>query len=138
MKKYLDFQFSILNSKFLFYVGAIEPRKNLVTAIEVFSQLLKTTNYQLPTTILQFIIAGRAGWKNESVFQLVKDLKLEDKVKFIGYVEDKDLPYLYNAASLTVYLSSYEGFGLPPLESLACGTKVIAGDNSSLKLEKFS
>ncbi|MEK7634219.1 MAG: glycosyltransferase, partial [Patescibacteria group bacterium] len=48
-------------------------------------------------------------------------------------VEDEDLPYLYNAASLTVYLSTYEGFGLPPLESLACGTKVIAGNNSSLK-----
>ena len=82
---------------------------------------------------MYFIIAGRAGWRKEEVFQRVKDLHLEDKVKFIGFVEDEDLPYLYNAASLTVYLSSYEGFGLPPLESLACGTPVIAGDNSSLK-----
>ena len=64
---------------------------------------------------------------------MVKDLKLEDKVKFVGFIEDENLPYLYNAASLTVYLSAYEGFGLPPLESLACGTKVIVGDNSSLK-----
>ena len=54
-------------------------------------------------------------------------------MKFIGFVADEDLPHLYNTASLTVYLSSYEGFGLPPLESLACGTKVIAGNNSSMK-----
>ncbi len=81
----------------------------------------------------KFIIAGRAGWKNEDVFQTIRRFGLEDKVKFIGFVEDEDLPYLYNAASLTVYLSTYEGFGLPPLESLACGTKVIAGNNSSLK-----
>lgn len=120
-----------INDKFLLYVGAIEPRKNLTTAIEVFHQLV--TNHQQLFTNFKFIIAGRAGWKNEDVFQSIKRLKLEDKVKFIGFVEDQDLPYLYNAAKMTVYLSTYEGFGLPPLESLACGTKVIAGNNSSLK-----
>lgn len=115
--------------KFLLYVGAIEPRKNLVRSIEVFSELIKDNKF----SDFIFIIAGRAGWKNEDVFQSIKRLKLEDKVKFTGFVDDEDLPYLYNAASLTVYLSAYEGFGLPPLESLACGTKVIAGNNSSLK-----
>jgi len=114
---------------YLLYVGAIEPRKNLDKAIEVFAELIKDKNYD----DFKFIIAGRAGWKNENIFQKVKDLKLENKVKFTGYVADEDLPFLYNAASLTVYLSTYEGFGLPPLESLACGTKVIAGDNSSMK-----
>ena len=69
----------------------------------------------------------------KKIFQLIKDLKLEDKVIFLGYVEDKDLPYFYSGALLTFYLSSYEGFGFPPLESLACGTPVIAGDNSSMK-----
>jgi glycosyltransferase involved in cell wall biosynthesis len=73
------------------------------------------------------------GWKNEKIFQLIKDLKLEDKVIFLGYVEDKDLPYFYSGALLTFYLSSYEGFGLPPLESLACGAPVLAGNNSSMK-----
>ena len=67
------------------------------------------------------------------MFESIKKLGLEKKVKFTGFVEDEDLPYLYSAARLTIYLSAYEGFGLPPLESLACGTKVIAGDNSSLK-----
>ena len=114
---------------FLLYVGAIEPRKNLVRSIEVFSELIKDDRF----SNFKFIIAGRAGWKNEDVFQTIKRFGLKDKVKFIGFVDDEDLPYLYNAASLTVYLSTYEGFGLPPLESLACGTKVIAGNNSSLK-----
>ena len=125
--------YSLTPNPYLLYVGAIEPRKNLVLAIEVFHQLINSKPYSLNPNPLYFIIAGRAGWRKEEVFQRVKDLHLEDKVKFIGFVEDEDLPYLYNAASLTVYLSSYEGFGLPPLESLACGTPVIAGDNSSLK-----
>ncbi len=116
-------------SNFLLYVGAIEPRKNLVLAIKVFSELIKNNKFSK----FNFIIAGKTGWKNKNVFQSIKRLKLEDKVKFTGYVANEDLPYLYNAASLTVYLSAYEGFGLPPLESLVCGTKVIAGDNSSIK-----
>ncbi len=116
-------------SNFLLYVGAVEPRKNLVRSIEVFSDLIKSSKF----FDFNFIITGRAGWKNKNVFQVIKRLRLENKVRFTGYVADEDLPYFYSAASLTVYLSFYEGFGLPPLESLACGTKVIAGDNSSLK-----
>jgi len=121
--------YSLQPTPFLLYVGAIEPRKNLTTAIEVFSELIKDSKF----SNFNFVIAGKAGWNNEDVLQSITELKLENKVKFIGFVADEELPYLYNAASLTVYLSSYEGFGLPPLESLACGTKVIAGDNSSLK-----
>jgi len=115
-------------NRFLLYVGAIEPRKNLVLSINVFNELIKDQDF----SDFKFVIAGRAGWKNENVFGSIKKLGLEKKVKFTGFVEDEDLPYLYNAAKLTVYLSAYEGFGLPPLESLACGTKVIAGNNSSL------
>ncbi len=118
-----------IDSKFLLYVGAIEPRKNLDKSIDAFNLLTKDREFN----DFKFFIVGRAGWKNEKIFEIVKDLKLEDKVIFTGFVEDADLPYLYNAASLTVYLSSYEGFGLPPLESLACGTKVIVGDNSSMR-----
>lgn len=125
LEKYMiDFQ-----DKFLLYVGAIEPRKNLVLAINIFNELVKDNRF----SDFKFVITGRAGWKNENVFQSIKQLGLEKKVKFTGFVVDEDLPYLYNAADLTVYLSAYEGFGLPPLESLACGTKVIVGDNSSLR-----
>ena len=125
--------YSLATNHYLLYVGAIEPRKNLTLATEIFSQLIKTTNDNLPTTTIQFIIVGRAGWKNEDVFRSIKQLGLEDRVIFTGFVEDEDLPYLYRGARLTVYLSSYEGFGLPPIESLACGTPVIAGDNSSMR-----
>jgi len=115
--------------RYLLYVGAIEPRKNLDTAIKVFSRLIKDKNY----SDLEFLIVGRAGWKNEEIFQLIKDLGLDKKVKFVGFVEDEDLPYFYNAAKVLVYLSKYEGFGLPPLEALACGIPVLAGENSSIQ-----
>ncbi len=115
--------------RYLLYVGAIEPRKNLDTAIRVFSRLIKDKNY----SDFEFLIVGRAGWKNEKIFQLIKDLRLEKKVRFVGFVEDEDLPYFYNAVKVLIYLSQYEGFGLPPLEALACGTPVLAGKNSSLK-----
>lgn len=126
-----------IDSNFLLYVGVIEPRKNLVKAIEVFHQLV--TSHQsfdrLRTSqlITNFYIAGRAGWKNKEIFQSIKQLKLEDKVKFIGYVNDKDLPYFYNGAKAFVYLSKYEGFGLPPIEAANCGKMVLMYENSSLK-----
>src|SRR3989339_1853869 len=129
LKMILEKYFIDLEDKFLLYVGAIEPRKNLVLAINIFNELVKDSRF----SDFKFVITGRAGWKNENVFQSIKQLGLENKVRFTGFVVDEDLPYLYNAASLTIYLSAYEGFGLPPLESLACGTKVIVGDNSSLR-----
>lgn len=115
--------------KYLLYVGAIEPRKNLDIALKVFSELIKDKKYR----DFEFLIVGRAGWKNEQIFQLIEDLKLKEKVKFTGYVNDEDLLYFYNSAEVFVYLSKYEGFGLPPLEAAACGTKIIAGNNSSIK-----
>lgn len=129
LKNILEKYMINLEDKFLLYVGAIEPRKNLVLAINVFNELVKDPRF----SDFKFVITGRSGWKNENVFQSIKQLGLENKIRFTGFVIDEDLPYLYNAASLTVYLSAYEGFGLPPLESLACGTKVIVGDNSSLR-----
>ncbi|OGK56341.1 hypothetical protein A3J15_03210 [Candidatus Roizmanbacteria bacterium RIFCSPLOWO2_02_FULL_38_10] len=124
-------------NNFLLYVGAIEPRKNLITAIKVFNQLVNTTTSQ-PGNLknfsdFKFLIVGRAGWKNEDVFNLIKELKLEDKVIFVGYVNDSDLPYFYNACQVFIYLSKYEGFGLPPIEALFCDKPVLAYRNSSLK-----
>lgn len=116
------------NSKFLLYVGAIEPRKNLTTAIKIFAELVKEEKY----SDYKFLIVGRAGWKNEVVFQQVEDLGLKDKVNFLGFVKDEDLPYFYNAARVFIYLSLYEGFGLPPLESARCGVPSLIYKNSSL------
>jgi glycosyltransferase involved in cell wall biosynthesis len=72
------------------------------------------------------------GWKYGHMFRLVEQLKLQDRVIFTGYVPDFDLPALYNGASLFVYPSFYEGFGLPPLEAMACGTPVIVSHATSL------
>jgi glycosyltransferase involved in cell wall biosynthesis len=117
------------SKRYLLYVGAIEPRKNLDMVIKVFSELIKDKEF----ADFEFLIVGRAGWKNEKIFQLVKELRLTKKIHFVGFVTDADLPYFYSAAQIFVYLSKYEGFGLPPLEAFACGTKVIASNNSSLK-----
>ncbi|MGB9883526.1 MAG: glycosyltransferase family 4 protein [Microgenomates group bacterium] len=114
---------------YILYVGAIEPRKNFDIAIKTFHQLINNQQF----SNLKFLIIGKAGWKNEKIFQLIKDLHLEDKVIFVGYVKDEDLPFFYQNALVTIYLSEYEGFGLPPVESAYCGTPVLLYKNSSLK-----
>ena len=78
------------------------------------------------------VIAGKAQWRESEIFQAVRDRGLEDAVIFPGYVDDADLPALYSAATVFVYPSLYEGFGLPPLEAMACGTPVIASNAASL------
>ena len=115
-------------SDYLLYVGAIEPRKNLDRAIRVFSELIEDPKYQN----YKFYIAGRAGWKNEKMFELIDKLNLKKRVIFLGFVEDEDLAALYSAAAATIYLSEYEGFGLPPLEAGCCGTPTLLYSNSSL------
>lgn len=122
-------KYGLPHKPFLLYVGAIEPRKNLDTCIRIFSELIKISDYK----DYMFYIGGRAGWKNEYIFKLIKDLGLEKKIIFMGYVEDADLPALYCGTKCLLYLSRYEGFGLPPLEALACGSNVLAADNSSIK-----
>lgn len=116
-------------ANYLLYVGAIEPRKNLGRSIQVFKSLIEDKKY----SDFKFLIIGRAGWKNEKVFKLIKDLKLEKKVKFVGYVGNNDLVYFYNAAKVLIYLSLYEGFGLPPLEAAKCAMPTLLYKNSSLK-----
>jgi glycosyltransferase involved in cell wall biosynthesis len=78
------------------------------------------------------VIIGGKGWMYESIFERVKRLGLEDRVHFPGFVDDADLPALYSAADLFTYVSLYEGFGLPLLEAMACGTPVIGSKASSL------
>jgi glycosyltransferase involved in cell wall biosynthesis len=112
---------------YLLYVGTIEPRKNLLTLIRAYDELLRTT-----TLRPQLVLCGGRGWLYDEVYRLVEDLKLQDQVRFTGYVEDADLPALYSAAEAFIYPSFYEGFGLPPLEAMACGAPVITSDVSSL------
>ena len=78
------------------------------------------------------VIAGKAQWRESEIFQAVRGRGIENGVIFPGYVDDADLPALYSAATVFVYPSLYEGFGLPPLEAMACGTPVISSNAASL------
>jgi alpha-1,3-rhamnosyl/mannosyltransferase len=78
------------------------------------------------------VIAGKKGWRTEALFHQLQAQGLEDWVHFTGYVQDQDLPGLLSQAKLLVYPSQYEGFGLPVLEAMACGTPVICSDAASL------
>lgn len=115
-----------LNYPYLLFVGTLEPRKNIPNLIEAFNKI-KDKNSKL-----KLLLVGKKGWKFESIFNLINALKLNERVIYVGYVQDEDIPLLINAAELFVYPSIYEGFGLPPLEAMACGTPVITSDISSL------
>ena len=116
-----------IDKKYILFVGTLEPRKNLVKLIKAFSIL---PEYLKSDYLL--VICGRKGWFFEEIFETVKELKLEEKVVFTGYIPDEDIPLLMNGAEIFVYPSLYEGFGLPPLEAMACGTPVISSKVSSL------
>lgn len=113
---------------YILHVGTIEPRKNLMRLVQAYKCLLDT----LPTLTLKLVFVGGAGWHFEELFKLVETLQLKEQVVFVGSVPAEALPVLYNGASLFVYPSLYEGFGLPPLEAMACGVPVITSNNSSL------
>ncbi len=109
---------------FILGLGTLQPRKNFARLIEAFADLRFAD--------LRLVIVGGKGWLYEEIFATVERLGLEEKVIFPGFVADEDLPALYNLADLFVFPSLYEGFGLPPLEALACGTPVITSNASSL------
>ncbi len=109
-----------IDEQFILFVGTIEPRKNLIVLIKAFAELLRTT-----TLRPQLVLAGNQGWLNEELFSCIRESGVGDRICFPGYVDDDDLAALYSACSVSVYPSIYEGFGLPPLEAMACGAPVI-------------
>jgi hypothetical protein len=126
--EYIKFKYQ-LPDRFILYVGLIEPRKNLSSLVRAFSRYL--TNLELPQDV-HLIIAGRWGWESKELLTLVSELNISQKVHFPGYIDQNDLPFLYNMAKVFVYPSYYEGFGLPVLEAMACGTPVITSNVSSM------
>jgi glycosyltransferase involved in cell wall biosynthesis len=104
----------------------IEPRKNLTVLLEAYQHLLDQGSE------LRLVIAGKKGWLYRGFFERLHELGLEDQVVFPGFVPEPDLPALYSAAELFVFPSLYEGFGLPVLEAMACGTPVVCSNTSSL------
>jgi len=123
-----------LPSQFILGLGTLQPRKNFTRLIEAFADLRSFDLAQDRSAIcdLRLVIAGGKGWLYEEIFATVERLGLGEQVVFPGFVADEDLPALYNLADLFVFPSLYEGFGLPPLEAMACGTPVITSNASSL------
>ena len=116
-----------LREPYILFVGNLEPRKNLVRLIEAFSRL--KTRDAFPH---QLVLAGKRGWLFRPIFESVERLGLGQEVVFTGYVPPEDLPALYASADLFAFPSLYEGFGLPVLEAMACGTPVITARTGSL------
>ena len=113
-----------IKGEYILYVGTHHPRKNLIRLLHAFSGL-RTRGYQL-------VLTGKIERRWNELYSTVKRLALDDRVIFTDIVPEHDLPYLYSMASLFVYPSFYEGFGLPPLEAMACGTPVITSNVTSL------
>jgi len=124
VKKYIKTNYNL--EGYILFVGRVEARKNLTPLIKALYELKKSgLNHKL-------VIIGGMGWQHEEVLQEIQRLNLEDEVIFPGYIREEDLVKFYNAADLFVYPSLYEGFGLPPLEAMACGIPVITSNTSSL------
>tara|TARA_R110002020_G_scaffold367683_1_gene579524 strand:- start:9803 stop:10915 length:1113 start_codon:yes stop_codon:yes gene_type:complete len=120
-------KYDIKWKKYVLLVGTIEPRKNIEAAIDAFSQLSDAikANYKL-------IIVGHKGWSNQGIFQKIENATAEGWLRYIGFVEEQDLPCIYSGAQLFVFPSFYEGFGLPVLEAMASGVPVVASNSSSI------
>ncbi len=116
-----------IEGEYFLYLGTIEPRKNLerlISAYHIFTQRIKDAP--------KLVLAGGKGWLYDSIFQKVTDLKLADKVIFTKYVPSEDMNPLMCGALAFVFPSIYEGFGMPPLEAMACGVPVLVSDAASL------
>jgi len=116
-----------LPERFVLFLGALEPRKNLPRLLEAYATLPAALRRDV-----HLVVAGMRGWLNDSIHAHVRALGLEATVHFAGYVDSGDLPALYSLAAVFAYPSLYEGFGLPVLEAMACGTPVLTSDGSSL------
>jgi len=119
-------KYGIGDAPFVLSVGTVQPRKNYERLIQAFAQLPDDLRH------VHLVIAGGRGWLQGPIYAAVETLGLTDRVHFIGFADDDDLPALYSAARAFAFPSLYEGFGLPVLESMACGTPVVTSNVSSL------
>jgi glycosyltransferase involved in cell wall biosynthesis len=114
---------------YILALGSIQPRKNLVRLINAYNSLSRArAKHELP----QLVLAGKRGWLEAETIRAAGQSDARNDILFIGYVPDSDLPALYSGAICFAYPSYFEGFGLPVLEAMQCGTPVIAGDRTSV------
>jgi glycosyltransferase involved in cell wall biosynthesis len=116
-----------LPRRFVLALSTLQPRKNFERLIRAYARMPEVVRADV-----KLVIAGGAGWRYDGIFEIVRALQLGDAVQFPGYVADQDLPALYSLAELFALPSLYEGFGLEPLEAMACGTPVVTSNVSSL------
>src|ERR1044072_1386814 len=107
-----------VSDDFILFVGTIEPRKNLLTLVRAFQEISRNCQTQL-------VLAGDEGWLTGELHEFLRNADFSERVRFAGYLADDDLRALYSSCRVFVYPSLYEGFGLPPLEAMACGAPVI-------------
>ena len=112
-----------LPERFWLFIGTLEPRKNLITLLEAYARLPER---------LPLILGGGKGWLYDEIFATIERHQLQDSVRWVGYIPAEDLSLWYNSAEVFIFPSVFEGFGLPVLEAMACGTPVIVSDASSL------
>jgi glycosyltransferase involved in cell wall biosynthesis len=115
-----------LPDEYLLYVGTLEPRKNLNRLIRALKQVRAAGHRH------RLVLVGPQGWMMQNFRKEIAAEDMTNAVQFLGYVPTADLPGLYSLATLFVFPSLYEGFGLPPLEAMACGTPVVSSNRSSL------
>jgi len=118
-------KYHIPDTPFLLALSTIEPRKNLARTIEAFQRLI----HEQANPDIQLVIAGARGWKSREVMRAAES---SERIHLAGYIADEDLAAIYSSALGFLYVSHYEGFGLPLLEAMCCGVPVIYGNNSSM------
>lgn len=113
-----------IDRPYILTVGTIEPRKNITFLVEIFERITDFDGY--------LVIIGMPGWKYEPILNRITTSSRASDIRYLKYVDDLQLPALYAGANLFAFPSLYEGFGFPPLESMACGTPVISSAKGSL------
>lgn len=119
-------RYGLIPGNYLLFIGVLEARKNIPILLKAYRKLVDRGIRQ------NLVIVGKKGWFYKEIFSTMTSLGLDKQVIFTGYVPDADLPFLLNGAFLFVYPSLYEGFGLPVLEAMSCGTPVVTSNISSM------
>lgn len=118
-----------VTGEYILFVGNIEPRKNLIALLRAYEKLPAAVQKKY-----SLLLIGAKGWLDDEIHEMIIAMRLRGLqiMQPTDYVEDTDLPALYSGASVFAYVSRYEGFGIPPIEAMACGTPVVSSNNSSL------
>lgn len=120
-------QYGLESMQYFLFVGTIQPRKNLERLTLAFNYLINQT-----ASADKLVIVGSKGWLSDEIYRLPERLGIKERVRFLGYVPDRDMPALYSGAIALAYPSLFEGFGLPILEAQACGCPVLTSNVSSM------